>query len=80
MGITQHGRFQLSHFSSERRENLLSRAKTLFSKKPEKCANIHFAVDDIVAQITEIETSYIWSKTIVGNKDLPIGRLIEVLQ
>lgn len=72
-------RFQLSHSSNESRDNLLSRAKTLFSKKPEKCVNIPFALDDIVAQITEIETSDIWGKVIVGNKDLPIGHLIEVL-
>lgn len=72
-------RFQQSHSSSENRANLLARAKTLFAKKPEKCALISFQIDTVVEHIAEIETSYIWSKVIVGNKDLPIGRLIEVL-
>ena len=38
-----------------------------------------FDIDDIVEQIVGIETSAIWNKVIVGNKDLPIGRLIEAL-
>lgn len=58
---------------------MISRAKTLFAQKPEKCAIISFILDNIVEQIIEIETSAIWSKVIVGNKDIPIGRLIEVL-
>ncbi|MGI6236858.1 MAG: AAA family ATPase, partial [Candidatus Excrementavichristensenella sp.] len=71
--------YKISHSSSETRDNLLSRAKTLFSQKPEKCDTIPFVLDNIVKKITEIETSSIWSKVIVGNKDLPIGHLIEVL-
>lgn len=72
-------RYQISHSSSETRDNLLLRAKILFAQKPEECATIPFALDTIVEQIAEIETSAIWSKVIVGNKDIPIGRLIEVL-
>lgn len=72
-------RYQISHSSTESKGPLLSRAKTLFSKKLEKCAVISFPVSDLVAQIAEIEVASVWSKVIVGNKDLPIGRLIEVL-
>lgn len=72
-------RYRISHFSSETRDTLLLRAKTLFAQKPEKCPIIPFALDNIVEQIVEIETSVIWCKVIVGNKDIPIGRLIEVL-
>ena len=72
-------RYHISHSSSETRDNLLLRAKTLFAQKPEKCPIISFALDNIVEQIVEIETSAIWRKVIAGNKDLPIGRLIEVL-
>lgn len=72
-------RYHVSHSSSETRDNLLLRAKTLFAQKPEKCAIIPFDIDDIVEQIVGIETSAIWNKVIVGNKDLPIGRLIEAL-
>lgn len=71
--------YHISHSSSETRGNLLLRAKTLFTQKPEKYAIIPFTLDNIVEQIIGIETSPIWGKVIVGNKDLPIGRLIEVL-
>ena len=72
-------RYQISHSSTETKESLLSKAKTLFARKPEKCAAISFSLDDLVAQIAEIEVSFVWGKVIVGNKDLPIGRLIEAL-
>lgn len=72
-------RYAISHTSSEARDSLLLRAKTLFAQKPEKCAIISFSIDDVVDRLAGIETSTIWSKVIVGNKDLPIGRLIDVL-
>lgn len=72
-------RFQISHNSSETRDDLLLRAKTLFSQKPEKCNSISFFVGDMVERLAEIETSDIWGKIIVGNKELPIGRLIDAL-
>ncbi len=72
-------RYQISHSSTETKDALLSRAKTLFARKPEKCASISFSLDDLVAQITKIEVSFVWGKVVVGNKDLPIGRLIEAL-
>ena len=72
-------RYTISHTSSEARDSLLLRAKTLFTQKPEKCASISFSIDDVVDRLAEIETSPIWNKVIVGNKDLPIGRLIDVL-
>lgn len=72
-------RYAISRTSCEARDSLLLRAKTLFEQKPEKCAIILFSIDDTVERLAEIETSTIWSKVIVGNKDLPIGRLIDVL-
>lgn len=72
-------RYKISHTSCEARDNLLLRAKTLFAQKPEKCSVISFSIDDAVDRLAEIEASTIWSKVIVGNKDLPIGRLIDVL-
>ena len=71
--------YHISHSSTETRDALLLRAKTLFAQKPEKCAVISFALDNIFEKIVEIETAMIWSKVIVGNRDLPIGRLIEAL-
>ena len=72
-------RFQKSHSSNKNRENLLIRAKTLFAQKPEICERIPWNLDNIITQINDIETSDIWSKIIVGNKDLPIGRIIQIL-
>ena len=71
--------YEISHASTETRDSLRLRAKTLFGQKPEKCAIISFSLDNIADRLAEIETSTIWSKVIVGNKDLPIGRLIDVL-
>ena len=72
-------RHQISHSSDESKENLLLRARTLFAQKPEKCATISFSLGDLVTQIAEIEVAFVWGKVIVGNKDLPIGRLIDIL-
>ena len=72
-------RHQISHNSSDTREKLLARAKTLFMQKPEKCSIIPFDLKSIIEQITAIETSPIWSKVIVGNQDIPIGKLIQSL-
>lgn len=44
-----------------------------------KYATISFLPDELVAKIAEIEVSFVWSKVIIGNKDLPISRLIEAL-
>lgn len=41
-------RYQISHSSTETRDALLLRAKTLFAQKPEKCPIIPFALDNIV--------------------------------
>lgn len=72
-------RFKISHSSEESRENLLARARTLFTQKPEACAIIPWIFDSKIARISEIEASTIWNKIIVGNKDIPIGKLIEKL-
>lgn len=72
-------RYAISHTSCDAKENLLLRAKSLFAQRPEKCTTISFFIDDIVNRLAEIETSTIWSTVIVGNKDIPIGRLIDVL-
>lgn len=70
----------LSCSSNDSKELLLSKAKILFSKtKLQKYNAIHISIDTFVSKIEEIENSYIWSKVIVGNKDLPIGKLIYVL-
>lgn len=72
-------RFQSSHSTIENREDLVQRAKTLFAKKPEKCATMPIITDEIIKKISEIESSTIWQKVVVGNNDIPIAKLIETL-
>lgn len=71
--------FQHTTATVENREDLVQRAKTLFTKKPEKCAIMPIITDEIINKIREIESSTIWQKIVVGNKDIPIARLIEAL-
>ncbi len=72
-------RYKTLDSSTETKESLLTKARTLFDQKPEKCGSISFSFNNQIAQIAKIEKDLIWSKVIVGNKDLPIGRLIETL-
>ena len=72
-------RYQISHSSSDSRESLIAKAQTLFSKKPERCDPIPLLSDEIITLISEIERVDVWKKIVVGNSDLPIGRLIEDL-
>lgn len=72
-------RYKKSHSSSETRESLQKRSNTLFSKKPEKCNTINITATGLVAELKLIEEDPIWAKIIVGNKDVPISKLIEYL-
>lgn len=72
-------RYKKSHSSDETKEALKRRSDTLFSQKPERCNTINLSVDEVVATIASIETDSIWAKTVVGNKDVPISKIIESL-
>ena len=72
--------FQNSHPTEESRVSLLSRAQTILSKKPETYLSIDLKGDQFKFRITQIENLPIWKTVIVGNSDLPIGRLIETLK
>lgn len=72
-------RHKKSHFSDETRESLQKRSNTLFSKKPEKCNTIDMSINELVSSLEFIEKDPIWDKIIVGNKDVPIAKLIEFL-
>ena len=72
-------RYKESHSSEETRESLLKRSNTLFSKKPEKCNTIDVSIFDLISELDSIEKDSIWAKLIVGNKDVPIAKLIGFL-
>ncbi|MGI6249541.1 MAG: AAA family ATPase [Acutalibacteraceae bacterium] len=72
-------RYKKSHSSSETKESLKKRSNTLFSNKPEKCNTIDVSVSHLISELETIEKDLIWEKVIVGNKDVPISKLIDFL-
>lgn len=72
-------KYNKGHESSETRENLIFRANSLLTKKPEVCTPIVFDIEAIALDVETIEKNEIWSKVIVGNQDVPIAKLIDKL-
>lgn len=72
-------RYKKSHSSSETRESLKKRYNVLFSNKPEKCNPIDISISHLISKLEAIEKDLIWEKVIVGNKDVPISKLIDFL-
>lgn len=72
-------RYKKSHSSSETRESLKKRSNILFSNKPEKCNTIDISVSHLISELETVEKDLIWEKVIVGNKDVPISKLIDFL-
>ena len=58
---------------------LESRKTTLFGKKPETCAEFVFQIDCISDEINSIERDPIFRRVVAGNKDIPIGKLLQTL-
>ena len=58
---------------------LESRKTTLFGKKPETCAEFVFQIDCVTDEINSIERDPIFRRVVAGNKDIPIGKLIQTL-
>lgn len=73
-------RYNESHLTAKSKEELKAKAKILYLQKPVKCELISCHLDDLNSQIANIEVANIWEKVVVGNKDLPIGKLIETLK
>lgn len=61
---------------SESRDSLIERAKVLFGKKPEVLSELTIPNTSI---LTSIESDDIWNRAIVGNKDVDIASLINML-
>lgn len=72
-------RYKESHSSTETRENLKKRYNALFSNKPEKCDTINMSVSHLISELETIEKDLVWKKVIIGNKDVPISKLIDFL-
>ena len=66
-----------SHSTTETRDSLKLRATTLFTKKPEHCSLFSLECDTIIQELALIENDAIWNKIVIGNKDVPIAKLID---
>lgn len=51
----------------------------MFAKKPEKYHIIEISLATLITELQSIETDAIWSKIVIGNKEVPIAKLIELL-
>lgn len=72
-------RYKKSHYSRQTRESLIKLSNILFSKKPEKYNTVNIEVEELLSELTKIEKDLIWGKTVVGNKDVPVSKLIRHL-
>ncbi|MBQ8935121.1 MAG: AAA family ATPase [Oscillospiraceae bacterium] len=71
-------KFKECHVSPYSLAQLQERARTIYgSTKPEKCENFRIDLDNLLSNVADIEKDTIWSKVIVGNEDIPIGKLIK---
>ena len=61
------------------RTDLLSRAKTLYGSKPERCSRFTLNIKEWLDKVEEIRTNPIWDMVIAGNKDIDIAALIDEL-
>ena len=72
-------RYKEDHSSPHSREELLKKATTLFTEKPEKHDLLEFEYKDILEELQSVEANDIWAKHIVGNQDVPIAAFISHL-
>lgn len=61
------------------REQLLTRAETLYVKKPEKSIAASCVLIGYIQALTDVCNNQIWSTVITGNDDIEIGKLIKRL-
>lgn len=61
------------------RESLKEKKKILFNNNAQKYDLINNNYKDIMNDITAIECNDIWSKVVVGDKEIPVAKLIQYL-
>lgn len=72
-------RFQNDHASEHTYEELVLRSETLYAEKPETCVLFVVPDEELLRATAEVESNSIFQTVIVGNQDIPIGRLIQSL-
>lgn len=61
------------------RQELLQRAQTLYSSKPERCNKFSLDLNTLLKEINDIRIDKIWNTVIAGSKDVDIAALIDEL-
>lgn len=61
------------------RSDLITRAKTLYTRKPERCERFVLDIEQWLERIEEVRTNPVWNTVIAGNKDIDISGLIDAL-
>lgn len=72
-------RFRLGARNIHNINELRVRAKSLFSGELINCNLLPLISAEVIENIASIESNSIWSKVIVGNDDVPIAKLIKIL-
>ena len=72
-------RYSDSNYLGQTREELINRSEKLLSNKPDFCKRITINIEDVLNEIKSVESDPIWNKIVIGNKDIPISKLIESL-
>lgn len=73
-------RFRQNHSSAHTFEELVARSESLYAAKPEACVLLAVPDERLLRTITAVEANSIFKTVIIGNQDIPIGKLIHSLQ
>lgn len=72
-------RFELDAGTAISLDELKLSAEVLLGDKPEKAPRFTMNVNEIASDLLEVEAASIWDTVVIGNEDVPIGRLIQAL-
>lgn len=72
-------RYTLLNSPTRKREELKRSKEILFNKDAKKYDLINVYCNDIIDEIARIECNHIWQKVVIGNKEVPVAKLIQYL-
>ncbi len=72
-------KFNPTHSLASSVTDLNQRAEVLHSDNIEEYSLINFKTTSLLSTLISIEENSFWEKLIIGNKDIPIGKLIQTL-
>lgn len=72
-------RYTLLNSPTREREELKKSKEILFNIDAKKYNLINVYCNDIIDEIARIECNHIWQKVVIGNKEVPVAKLIQYL-